>query len=150
MISLFILFCVLITLVVLFTLRTPDHPTVAEPLLFLSCSRPSERKELGCWLFTISIWNRGGDIVTIERMEVVLSSGRVISVMPPPQDHPRAAVFHHILHFPITLPPATSVIVIASAAPEPMEVLSIPEQCRLRVFSGGTSTEYPLFRTSFS
>ena len=150
MISLLILVCILCFLIVFLGLRkSAPVPGVAGPL-FISCSRPSERKEIGCWLFTISLWNREATTLHIDRMEVLSPTGESVPVLPPPRENPRAAVFHHTLQFPFELPKGSSIIVIASVVSMPGVPMDMPERCRLRVYAGNDIHDFPLFRMSFS
>ena len=150
MISLLILVCILCFLIVFLGLRkSASVPVVAAPV-FISCSRPAERKEIGCWLFTISLWNREGTSLHIDRMEVLSPADESALVLPPPQEHPRASVFHHALQFPFELAPGNSIIAIASVASTPGFPLDAPERCRLRVYAGNDIHDYPLFRMLFS
>ena len=149
MISLLILVCILCFLIVFLGLRKSASVSVVAAPLFISCSRPSERKEIGCWLFTISLWNKEGTQLHIDRMEVLSPTGESVPVLPPPQEHPRAAVFHHALQFPFELPASSSIIVIASVASTPGIPMDMPERCRLRVYAGDNVHDYPLFRMQF-
>ena len=149
MISLLILVCIFCFLIVFLGLRkSAPVPVVAGPL-FISCSRPSERKEIGCWLFTISLWNREATTLHIDRMDVLSPTGESVPVLPPPQEHPRAAAFHHALQFPFELPSGSSIIVIASVASAPGVPMDMPERCRLRVGACNDIRDYPLFRMHF-